>query len=161
MKRKTLFIFLICILCAGSAFTEESPPIKDILTISLGEQNFILEKAKTAFAQQQGFMHRKDLATNRGMIFIYTYPRQCTFWMGYTKIPLDLIMLDDEGIITDIFELSVQKPRGKNETTGQYADRMPRYKSSKKILYAIEINQGLTKKLNIKKGDRISIPHNI
>lgn len=161
MKRKSLLLLIICLLCATQTTVASSKQNKSTLSLFLGEQKFILEKAKTPFEKRQGLMHRANLPKNKGMIFIYNHPQKVTFWMGYTKIPLDLIMIDKTGTVTDTFSLEVQKPRGKNESAMQYSSRMPKYESSVKILYAIEINQGYIKKLGIKKGDRISIPRNM
>lgn len=162
MKRKLLIILLLTIiLYSPTALATAESKTSDTINIKIGNKDFLLTKASTPFARRQGLMHRKHLDDNKGMIFIYDYPDISTFWMGHTLIPLDLIMIKPNGTISDIFLLEPQEQKKPNETEEQYSERMPRYTSSERILYAIEIKQGNVKKLNIKKGDHIVIPSNI
>ena len=75
------------------------------LTIRTAEgkaHQFIVEVARTPEQQAQGLMNREELAPDRGMIFPYEPPRDASFWMRNTLIPLDIIFVRPDGTIARI-----------------------------------------------------------
>ena len=42
----------------------------------------------------KGLMHRKSLAKNSGMLFVFKENARHKFWMKNTLIPLDMIWMD-------------------------------------------------------------------
>ena len=52
--------------------------------------------------QSTGLMNRGTLAPDRGMIFPFDEPRQASFWMKNTLIPLDMIFIRPDGRIANI-----------------------------------------------------------
>lgn len=157
MTMKRTFTFLITLALFVIHFNVYAKT-QNTIDIKLKNIVFTLEKADTPFTRRQGLMHRKTLQNNRGMIFIYDYPQKTTFWMGHTLIPLDLIMINKDKKVCDIYSMYPQKPKQKNETDSEYKNRLKKYTSSEKILYAIEVNIDTCKHLGIKKGDTIDIP---
>jgi len=103
---------------------------------------FDIEIADDAYETQTGLMHRKSMANNRAMLFIFPDMRIRAFYMKNTYIPLDIIYLDKDNVIVSIQENA--KPL--DETS------LP---SGVPAQYVLEINGGLSKKLNLKIGDRI------
>lgn len=47
-------------------------------------------------------MNRNELAPDRGMIFPFAQPRQASFWMKDTLIPLDIIFVRADGTVANI-----------------------------------------------------------
>lgn len=74
------------------------PPTK----ISVGKQEFFCKIAQTPQDRAQGFMFRKHLAQNSGMLFDLGKEEQTGFWMKNTLIPLDIIWIGKEKTVLGI-----------------------------------------------------------
>ena len=104
---------------------------------------FKLKVASTPVARAKGLMGVKYMPTNEGMIFIYSKPRRARFWMKNTYLPLDIIFIDGDGVITQIVKNA--EPLNKRNIMISYQP----------IKYAIEINGGLCDALDIAIGDQL------
>jgi uncharacterized membrane protein (UPF0127 family) len=90
-----------------------------------------------------GLMYRKILCEDCGMLFQFDDERIASIWMKNTFVALDLAYITVDGQIVDIKQL---KPHD-----------LTSVKSSKQVLYALEMNQGWFAKNGVKVGDKISI----
>ena len=69
--------------------------------------NLIKFKVKTAIGFKEkkiGLMNVKNLNDHNGMLFLYKNPQKVTMWMYKTFIPLDVIFIDDKGMVLSIKE---------------------------------------------------------
>lgn len=154
MKRELLFIMrLTAFVSVGfsAACADLSP---DTITtrydhqVVLGKATLQTEIADTPKTMQQGMMYRKDMADNQAMLFLFEQPKRRFFWMKNTLIALDMIFLDDNGIVTEI------KPHVPPCRT----DDCPLYPShSDNILYVVEVKGGIAEKAGINVGDKLGI----
>ena len=67
-----------------------------------GAFHFQVEIADTEATRETGLMHRRRMASNRGMLFDFRTPGTVTFWMKDTLIPLDMIFIGADGRIVSI-----------------------------------------------------------
>ena len=125
----------------------EDPYIREplkIVTQDGREFDFEVEVADTQEKLARGFMFREELAANHGMIFVFPNPQPLSFWMRNTFLALDIIFIDEKGII-----LNIEKGIPLNEEN---------VFSVGPAKAAIEMNMGTAKKHDIKAGDRVIFP---
>ena len=89
----------------------------------------------------RGLMHRKGLAPNAGMLFIFDGPSQHCMWMKNTYIPLSVAFLDEQGTIINIADMQPH-----SEQT---------HCSARPALYALEMTRGWFAERGIKPGAKL------
>lgn len=102
-----------------------------------------IEIADNDYETQTGLMYRTKLQTNHGMLFIFPNMDMRSFYMKNTKIPLDIIYIDESLTI-----VSFQKNAKPMDQTS-----LPSKAPAK---YVLEINSGLSDIWQLEVGDKIS-----
>ena len=150
----TIFI-LILVLFAGyvayqfTSSTDKHPTQSTSKSkITINGHTFHVELAKTPADQQRGLSNRKSLAEDNGMLFLFTKSDLYPFWMKEMKFALDMIYLEGDKIVYIAADVP---PPAKSEDTPAIIH--PDAKADK----VLEINAGLSKKYDIKKGDSVKI----
>jgi uncharacterized protein len=92
-------------------------------------------------------MHRGSMQNNQAMLFIFPDVKTRSFYMKNTLISLDIIYIDDTQKV-----VSIQKSAKSMDETS-----LPSKAPAK---FVLEINGGLSEKLNIAEGDSISFSKN-
>ena len=105
--------------------------------------NLDIEIADTDFDIQTGLMNRNSMQNNQGMLFAFNTTEKRFFYMKNTRIPLDLIFIDDNKKI-----VSFQKNAKPFDESS-----LPSHIPAK---YVLEINAGLSDTWNLSVGDSIS-----
>jgi uncharacterized membrane protein (UPF0127 family) len=103
-----------------------------------------VELASTPSQRQQGLMYRDALAANDGMLFVFPFDQQLSFWMRNTKIPLSIAFIDSTGVIVDIQDM-------------QPLDDQNFHLSPGPVRYALEVNQGWFGQNGIAVGDTVTL----
>ena len=125
------------LLCAAVAARAQMPEI----VLAAGGHKVTVEVASTQPARMQGLMHRRILAEDRGMLFVFPDVSRHAMWMMNTYIPLSVAFLDESGVIINIEDM---KPHTQDP-----------HPASRPAKYALEVNLGWFRKRGIKPGDRI------
>jgi hypothetical protein len=89
----------------------------------------------------QGLMHRKSLAPNAGMLFIFDQASVHCMWMKNTLIPLSVAFIDQRGTIVNIADM---EPHGEAS-----------HCAAQPVRYALEMNRGWFAARGIKPGTRL------
>jgi uncharacterized membrane protein (UPF0127 family) len=103
------------------------------------------ELVRSEHDTERGLMYRKSLAEERGMLFDLRVRGDHPFWMHNTCIPLDLIYVDEDGLIVGIVE---------NAPTLDDTSRDVGCPSR----YVLEVNAGWCRRHGVKAGQRMTIP---
>jgi len=135
----TAGLFLLAA-CKPEATT--STPDATLHELRIHDHRLRVELAITPEDQARGLMYRKELPENQGMLFVFDAPRQASFWMKNTLIPLSIAYLDKDGVILEIYSLTPL-------STTPIASR------SQKVAYALEMNQGWFQERDIQPGDSV------
>lgn len=101
--------------------------------------NLKVEIANTDAARKIGLMGKESLNQDEGMLFVYSRPQRACFWMKNTKIPLDIVMINQDGKVVEILEN--MKPNSKRQRCSQ-----------SQVVAAIEVNAGFCASNDIKPG---------
>jgi hypothetical protein len=136
VKRLLAILLLAC--CTALASAQATLPE---ITLEIRNHKLTAEVATTELTRMNGLMYRRMLPENRGMLFVFPYVSEQSFWMKNTYVPLSIAFIDEAGVIVSIADM---KPL----TT----DPHPSLKPAK---YALEMNQGWFAKRGIKPGAKV------
>ena len=99
------------------------------------------EVASDFSTRARGLMHRKGLAPNAGMLFVFDAPSEHCMWMKNTYIPLSVAFIDADGTIINIADMEPH-----SEQT---------HCSARPALYALEMTRGWFAERGIKPGVKL------
>jgi uncharacterized membrane protein (UPF0127 family) len=94
---------------------------------------------------QRGLMYRMKMAEEHGMLFKLSERRDHTFWMHNTCLPLDMLFVDDDGMVVGIVEGAAPL----TDTT-----RSVGCPSS----WVLEVNAGWCRRHGVRAGQKMGIP---
>jgi len=153
----SLYLSFLVIFCAMSCKEEGEKAVQAAPISFQKEGDLIIYKAKTDsiiasfeieiadndYETETGLMYRKAMKSNRGMLFIFPNSAMHSFYMKNTAISLDILFIDEHMQIASLQENA--KPY--NESS--LSSKVP-------VKYVLELNAGLSEKLNLKVKDSIS-----
>jgi len=147
VRAQTLPLLLLCALAITPACDSDSRKIEvqeNVLPIlDFGHAQVSVELAVDRATQAKGLMFRKSMPEDQGMLFIFDRPRQMSFWMRNTHLPLDIGFFTADGVLREIYPLY---PFDENSRKSIRFD----------LLYALETNQGWFERHGLKPGDRFN-----
>lgn len=138
--RSSLLVVVLGVLLNSSAC--QAQPKVIISTKAGREVPFEVEIADTPAKRQLGLQYRRELAENRGMLFLFGQEREQTFWMKNTPIPLDMVFINADKKIVGIVQNAVPFSLDTRSVS------LPSQ-------FVLEINGGLSRRYGIQSGDRV------
>ena len=100
-----------------------------------------VEVANSDTKRRQGLMYRKDLAKDRGMLFLWPQSNTKCMWMKNTSLPLSVAYLSNDGVIQEIYNMI---PFSEDSVCSAYSTRI-----------ALEVNAGWFEENGIAVGDKL------
>lgn len=111
------------------------------MVIKIGSKEYRVREAKTDQEKIKGLQGVEKLPKDEGMLFYFDPNEEVSMWMKDTKIPLDIIFINEEQEVTKVHQ---GKPEDETLIT------------SPETTYVLEVNQGS----GIKVGDELDIDDN-
>ena len=110
-----------------------------------GTAAFTVDIADTDAERAQGLMHVASMPRFSGMLFVFDRPQRAVFWMENTLIPLDMLFIDERGVVQSVHENAVPM------------DRTP-IDGGEGIAFVLEINGGMASRLQLAPGAELRHP---
>lgn len=146
MRKKTILIIVILFLMV---MVLQKTFIKKRGKVCFKDNCFNVDISITLEERSRGLMFKESLDINQGMLFIFDKNDIHSFWMKNTLISLDIIWINEEKEIVFIKEMA--SPCEEKFCTTINPLVLARY--------ALEINGGLSRKIGLQIGDKISIEY--
>ena len=110
-----------------------------------GQARFSVEVADNAAERAKGLMGRPSMPIASGMLFVYHRTKPVSFWMRNTLIPLDMIFLDEDGVVVRVHHNA--RPHDEKPVNSGAPTR-----------YVLEVKAGIAEALGIGAGSELRHP---
>lgn len=138
-------VLAMMVALAGAASAAECSEGRVQIRGDFGSAAFTVDIADTDAERAQGLMHVPSMPRFNGMLFVFERPQRAVFWMENTLIPLDMLFVDEAGVVQTVHENAVPM------------DRTP-IDGGEGIRYVLEINGGMAGRLGIEPGAQLRNP---
>lgn len=120
-----------------------APARAELPVVELGAGMHVVraEVAADMASRMQGLMHRKSMAPNAGMVFVFDEDAIHCMWMKNTLIPLSVAFIDRSGTIVSISEMQPHSEQS--------------HCAAKPARYALEMNKGWFAQKGIRPGAKL------
>jgi len=130
-------LLLLLVLAVAPAAAQRLP----VAQLTAGMHVVRAEVAADFTTRAQGLMHRKSLAPNSGMLFIFDDASIHCMWMKNTLIPLSVAFVDAGGTITNIADMEPHSEQS--------------HCATRPAVYALEMTRGWFAQRGIKAGMKL------
>lgn len=101
---KNLAVLVAAMALSAGAAAQAMP----VVELTAGMFRIEAEVAATQEHRMLGLMHRKSMAAQKGMLFVFDNSARHCMWMRNTLLPLAVAFLDDDGRIINVEEMLPQ-----------------------------------------------------
>ena len=130
--------WLLCLFLVAAPAAAQTLPVTQL---TAGMHVIRAEVAADFGSRSQGLMHRKALAPNAGMLFIFDEAAPHCMWMKNTYIPLSVAFIDAQGVIINIADMQPHSEQS--------------HCAARPAVYALEMTQGWFAQRGIKAGAKL------
>ena len=142
MTRIALSLWLVCL--SYSALSQQAQTQLPRVVLQAGMFQIDAQVAATPAQREIGLMHRQEMPTHEGMVFVFEQASKQCFWMKNTLLPLTAAFVDEDGTIVNLADMKPQT--------------LDPHCSDKPVRFVLEMNQGWFAKRSIKKGFKLKGP---
>ena len=128
---------LVLVLASTPVFAQNP-----VVQLNAGMHLIRAEVVSDPGTRAQGLMHRRSLAQNAGMLFIFDEPAVHCMWMKNTLIPLSVAFVDERGTIVNIADMEPHSEAS--------------HCAAQPVRYALEMNRGWFAARALKPGSRLN-----
>lgn len=121
--------------------------VRHDFTVLMPKGALQVEVADTNASRELGLSGRKKMGNDEGLIFIFDVPGRYGFWMKDMSFPLDIMWINQNGIVVNI---------ERNVTPESYKEKKT-YINQADASYVLEINAGQAEKFGLYLGSKIKI----
>jgi uncharacterized membrane protein (UPF0127 family) len=146
--KSVLGIIFVMLLSMPQGLAAEKPNFGKT-RISVGRRKVTVEVADTPEKSAFGLMHRRTLAENEGMLFIFESEKPLSFWMKNTFVDLSIGFFSADKKLLEVKDMKA--------AFSEMQSQFETYESSRPAQYALEMRLGWFRKNNIKVGDKLEI----
>ena len=125
-----------------AAMAQGTTTSKLVIQTGYGQMHMTVDVARSQAELSRGLMFRRSMPEAYGMLFDYQQPKVVTMWMKNTFIPLDMIFLDNDGVVLHLVERTVPL------STSTISSTVP-------VRAVLEVNAGISKRIGLRRGDRV------
>ena len=142
MNRRLASLFCLLALSAWPAWSQDKPQTQlPRVALSAGMHLINAQLASTPEQRAIGLMHRREMPTNEGMLFVFEHAGVQCFWMKNTLLPLTAAFVADDGTIVNLADM-------KPQTLDSHCSAQP-------VRFVLEMNQGWFAKRGIQAGSKL------
>jgi len=140
-----LFLFFSNILQAPNFIFDKQGFVK----VCFKEACFLAEILENREEALKGLMFRQELEKDKGALFVFEKDGIHSFWMKNTLINLDIIWINSKNQV--VFIKKNAEPCAESKCAS--------IRPNKKAKYVLEINAGISEKINLQIGDTVSFSY--
>jgi len=96
---------------------------------------------------QRGMKYRDSLAEDRGMLFLHGSPGNYAYWMHEVRIPLDMIWMDENKRIVEMYRNAKPCPDA--------PEKCPVYGGRQQAVFVLELAGGMADRYGLKLGQQL------
>lgn len=134
-----------------SKFLHSATPIPEE-TMTVGSKTVQVQIVKTETDREKGLGGVKSLNADDGMLFVFdSKPVNATFWMKDMLIPLDMIWIKDNKVLSIDRNIPISPVGTPDSSLKTYSPKEP-------IDYVLEVNAGFSDSNGVKVGDVVTLP---
>jgi len=142
MNRLIAFLSCLLSLWVTSAWSQDKPQTQlPRVTLTAGMHLINAQVAASPEQRSIGLMHRREMPTHEGMLFVFEQPGVQCFWMKNTLLPLTAAFVADDGTIVNLADMQPQT--------------LDSHCSAEPVRFVLEMNQGWFAKRGIQAGAKL------
>lgn len=119
--------------------------VRHDVTILMPKGAIQVEVAQSKASRELGLSGRPSMGNDEGILFVFDAPGKYGFWMKDMNFPLDIIWINESGLVVDI---------ERNLTPDSYPKT---FINEVDASYVLEINAGLAKEFGLFLGSKVKI----